>query len=163
MPASKTSEPHTGRLALVTGAHGIGQAIAAGLAERGTRIVPGDIDEASDLIGATGHPAVPVTPDVSDPSSIEAAHDRVTDPRGASSRSRAAGTGLCRGLAGPCLREVLAKPGRFRQRSARRILACRHLARATASIRRRAVTPDCPSPLDRQAPLAARALVTRIC
>ena len=79
MPASKTSEPHTGRVALVTGAaHGIGQAIAAGLAERGTRIVLGDIDdvsEASDLIGATGHPAAPVTPDVSDPSSIEAAHD----------------------------------------------------------------------------------------
>jgi 3-oxoacyl-[acyl-carrier protein] reductase len=70
----------------VTGtAHGIGQAIAAGLAERGTRIVLGDIDEvsqASDLTGATGHPAIPVTPDVSDPSSIEAAHDRVTDPPG---------------------------------------------------------------------------------
>ena len=70
-----TSEPHTGRVALVTGAaHGIGQAIAAGLAERGTRIVLGDIDdmsEASDLIGATAHPAAPVTPYVSDPSSIE--------------------------------------------------------------------------------------------
>jgi len=70
----------------VTGAaRGIGQAIAAGLAERGTRIVPGDIDEvseASDLIGATGHPAVPVTPDVSDPSSIQAAHAWVTDPLG---------------------------------------------------------------------------------
>jgi NAD(P)-dependent dehydrogenase (short-subunit alcohol dehydrogenase family) len=79
MPASKTSEPRTGRVALVTGAaHGIGQAIAAGLAERVTRIVLGDIDEvseASDLIGATGHPAVPVTPDVSDPSWIEAARD----------------------------------------------------------------------------------------
>ena len=46
-------------------AHGIGQAIAAGLAERGARIVLGDIggvSEASDLIGATGHRAVPVTP-----------------------------------------------------------------------------------------------------
>jgi NAD(P)-dependent dehydrogenase (short-subunit alcohol dehydrogenase family) len=45
---------------MVTGAaHGTGQAIAAGLAERGTRIVLGDIDdvsETSDLIGATGHP-----------------------------------------------------------------------------------------------------------
>jgi 3-oxoacyl-[acyl-carrier protein] reductase len=86
MPASKTSEPHTGRVALVTGAaRGVGQAIAAGLAERGARIVLGDIDdvsEASDLIGATGHPAVPVTPDVSDPSSIEAAHDRITDALG---------------------------------------------------------------------------------
>jgi NAD(P)-dependent dehydrogenase (short-subunit alcohol dehydrogenase family) len=63
-------------------AHGIGQAVAAGLAERGARIVLGDIgdvSEASDLIGATGHPAVPVTPDVSDRSSIEPARDRVTD------------------------------------------------------------------------------------
>ena len=63
-------------------AQGIGQAVAAGLAERGTRIVLGDIgdvSETSDLIGATGHPAVPVTPDVSDRSSIEAARDRVTD------------------------------------------------------------------------------------
>ena len=66
-------------------AHGIGQAIAAGFAEHGTRIVLGDIDdvsEASDLIGATGHPGVPVTPDVSDPSSTEAARDRVTDAPG---------------------------------------------------------------------------------
>jgi len=40
MPASKTSEPHAGRVALLTGAaHCIGQAIAAGLAERGARIV----------------------------------------------------------------------------------------------------------------------------
>ncbi len=30
---------------------------------------------ASDLVGATGHPAAQVTPDVSDPFSIEAAHD----------------------------------------------------------------------------------------
>jgi hypothetical protein len=37
------------------------------------------VSETSDLIGATGHPAVPVTPDVSDPPSIEAARDRVTD------------------------------------------------------------------------------------
>ena len=35
----------------------------------------GDVREASDLIGATSHPTVPVTPGVSDPSSIEAAHD----------------------------------------------------------------------------------------
>jgi hypothetical protein len=53
--------------------HGIGQVIPADLAERGTRIVLGDIDdvsETSDLIGATGHPAVPVTLDVSDRPSI---------------------------------------------------------------------------------------------
>ncbi len=49
MPASKTSEPHTGRVALVTGAaRGIGQAIAAGLPERGTRIVLGDIGDVSE-------------------------------------------------------------------------------------------------------------------
>jgi hypothetical protein len=50
-----------------------------------SRIVLGDIgevSEASDLIGATGHPAVPVTPDVSDPPSTEAARDRVTDAPG---------------------------------------------------------------------------------
>jgi Berberine and berberine like len=40
------------------------------------------VSQASDLIGATGHPAVPVTPDVSDPPSTEAARDRVTDALG---------------------------------------------------------------------------------
>ena len=40
------------------------------------------MSETSDLIGDTGHPAVPVTPDVSDPSSTEAARDRVTDAPG---------------------------------------------------------------------------------
>jgi len=86
MPPDRTSEPHTGRVALVTGAaRGIGLAIAAGLAEHATRIALGDIDdvsETSDLIGATGHPAVPVTPDVSDPPSTLAARDRVTDALG---------------------------------------------------------------------------------
>ena len=56
MPASKTSEPHAGRVALVTGAaHGIGQAIAAGLAERATRIVLGDIDDVSEASDLNGH------------------------------------------------------------------------------------------------------------
>jgi NAD(P)-dependent dehydrogenase (short-subunit alcohol dehydrogenase family) len=61
MPVSETSEPHAGRVALVTGAaRGIGQAIAAGLAERATLIILGSIDgvsEASDLNGATGLPS----------------------------------------------------------------------------------------------------------
>ena len=55
MPASKTSEPHARRVALVTGAaHGIGQAIAAGLAERATRIVLGAIDDVSESSDLTG-------------------------------------------------------------------------------------------------------------
>ena len=41
-----------------------------------------DVSETSDLIGATGHRAVPVTPDVSDRSSTEAARGRVTDAPG---------------------------------------------------------------------------------
>jgi catechol 2,3-dioxygenase-like lactoylglutathione lyase family enzyme len=40
------------------------------------------VSETSDLIGATGHRAVPVTPDISDRSSTEAARDRVTDAPG---------------------------------------------------------------------------------
>jgi NAD(P)-dependent dehydrogenase (short-subunit alcohol dehydrogenase family) len=49
MPASKTSEPHAGRVALVTAAaRGIGQAIATGLPERGARIVLGDIGDVSE-------------------------------------------------------------------------------------------------------------------
>jgi catechol 2,3-dioxygenase-like lactoylglutathione lyase family enzyme len=95
MPANRTSEPHPGRVALVTGAaRGIGQAIAAGLAERGTRTVlgdSGDVSETSDLVGAPGHPAVPVTPDVSDPPSTEAARDRATDALGAPTSSRSRG------------------------------------------------------------------------
>jgi len=86
MPTSKTYEPHAGRVALVTGtSRGIGQAIAVGLAERGARVVLGDRGDASEtiaLIADGGHEAVPVTLDVSDPSSIEAARDRVAEELG---------------------------------------------------------------------------------
>jgi NAD(P)-dependent dehydrogenase (short-subunit alcohol dehydrogenase family) len=86
MPTSKTYEPHAGRVALVTGtSRGIGQAIAVGLAERGARVVLGDRGDAiqtSALIAGTGHTAVPVTLDISDPSSIEAARDRVAEELG---------------------------------------------------------------------------------
>ena len=85
MPPNRTPEPPPDGLRWRPSRHGIGQAIAADLAERGTRIVLGDIDdvsETSDLINATGHPAVPVTPAHSDPPSTEAARDRVTDALG---------------------------------------------------------------------------------
>jgi NAD(P)-dependent dehydrogenase (short-subunit alcohol dehydrogenase family) len=87
MPTNNTSEPHAGRVALVTGtSRGIGQAIAVGLAQRGARVVLGDRGDASEtiaLIADTGHKAVPVTLDVSDPSSIEAARERVAEEVGA--------------------------------------------------------------------------------
>ena len=86
MPTNHTHEPHAGRVALVTGtSRGIGQAIAVGLAQRGARVVLGDRGDASEtiaLIGDTGHEAVPVTLDVSDPSSVEAASDRVAEELG---------------------------------------------------------------------------------
>jgi NAD(P)-dependent dehydrogenase (short-subunit alcohol dehydrogenase family) len=86
MPANNTSEPHDGRVALVSGtSRGIGQAIAVGLAERGARVVLADRGDASEtiaLIADTGHEAVPVTLDVSDRSSIEAAADRVAEELG---------------------------------------------------------------------------------
>ena len=86
MPTNNTSEPHAGRVALVTGtSRGIGQAIAVGLAQRGARVVLGDRGDARKaiaLIADTGHEAVPVTLDVSDPSSIEAARDRVAEELG---------------------------------------------------------------------------------
>jgi NAD(P)-dependent dehydrogenase (short-subunit alcohol dehydrogenase family) len=81
MPANSTSETHAGRVALVTGtSRGIGQAIAVGLAERGARVVLADRGDAGETIARiadAGHEAVPVTLDVSDPSSIEAASERV--------------------------------------------------------------------------------------
>jgi NAD(P)-dependent dehydrogenase (short-subunit alcohol dehydrogenase family) len=86
MPTDNTAEPHAGRVALVSGTtRGIGQAIAVGLAERGARVVladRGDARETIALIADTGHEAVPVTLDVSDRSSIEAAADRVAEELG---------------------------------------------------------------------------------
>ena len=86
MPTNNASEPHAGRVALVTGtSRGIGQAIAVGLAERGARVVLGDRGDASEtiaLIADAGHEAVPVRLDISDRSSIEAARDRVADQLG---------------------------------------------------------------------------------
>jgi len=85
--ATINSETHAGRVALVTGAsRGIGQAIATGLAERGAQVVLGghvdDVGETTDRIAKTGRPALTVAIDVSDPSSISAARDRVTSELG---------------------------------------------------------------------------------
>jgi 3-oxoacyl-[acyl-carrier protein] reductase len=85
--ATINSAAHAGRVALVTGAsRGIGQAVAVGLAERGARVVLGGhvdgVKETSDLIAKTGQPAYSVALDVSDPSSIAAASDRVKDELG---------------------------------------------------------------------------------
>jgi NAD(P)-dependent dehydrogenase (short-subunit alcohol dehydrogenase family) len=86
MPSTRTPEVHAGRVALVSGAaRGIGQAIAVGLAERGARIVLGDLgdmSETSNLVAGTGQPTLPVRLDVSDPASIEAARSRVADELG---------------------------------------------------------------------------------
>src|SRR5580700_11944547 len=81
MPTSMTRSPHTGRVALITGAaRGIGQAIAVGLAERGASVVLGDIGdtgETVDLIEQNGQRALSVTLDISEPASIEQARDQV--------------------------------------------------------------------------------------
>jgi 3-oxoacyl-[acyl-carrier protein] reductase len=85
--ATINSAAHAGRVALVTGAsRGIGQAVAVGLAERGARVVLGGhvdgVKETNDLIAETGQPAFSVALDISDPSSIAAASDRVKDELG---------------------------------------------------------------------------------
>jgi hypothetical protein len=61
MPASKTSEAHTGRVALVTGtAHGIRQAIAASLAERGAEMPGGMPTCPAGISTARPAPEIPV-------------------------------------------------------------------------------------------------------
>jgi NAD(P)-dependent dehydrogenase (short-subunit alcohol dehydrogenase family) len=55
MRTTTTDKPHAGRVALVTGAaRGIGQAIDVGLAERGTTVVIGDIDDPSAIEAVRG-------------------------------------------------------------------------------------------------------------
>jgi 3-oxoacyl-[acyl-carrier protein] reductase len=86
MPATTADRPHTGRVALVTGAaRGIGQAIAVGLAERGASVVLGDITEPSEtaaLIVGAGGSATAVSLDISDPSVIDGVRKRVADELG---------------------------------------------------------------------------------
>jgi len=86
MPASTSPQPHTGRVALVTGAaRGIGQAIAVGLAERGATVVIGDIDDLSQtaaLIADRGTRALAAKLDISDPSVIDAVRERVAEEFG---------------------------------------------------------------------------------
>jgi len=86
MPTANIDKPHAGQVALVTGAaHGIGQAIAVGLAERGASVVLGDIDdlsETTELIAGAGGSAVASRLDISDPSAIDAVRVRVADELG---------------------------------------------------------------------------------
>jgi NAD(P)-dependent dehydrogenase (short-subunit alcohol dehydrogenase family) len=86
MPSHPAQTPHEGRVALVTGAaRGIGQAIAVGLAERGASVFLSDIVDPSDsdrLVAAVGQRALAVKLDISDPSSIEAARNEVSDELG---------------------------------------------------------------------------------
>ena len=86
MPTATVDKPHAGRVALVTGAaHGIGQAIAVGLADRGATVVLGDLDDLSDtteLIAGTGGSAVAAELDISDPSVVEAVRAQVADELG---------------------------------------------------------------------------------
>jgi 3-oxoacyl-[acyl-carrier protein] reductase len=86
MPSHTAQTPHHGRVALVTGAaRGIGQAIAVGLAERGATVVLGDIvdmSESEKLVAAVGQRVLSVKLDISDPSSIEAARNEVSDELG---------------------------------------------------------------------------------
>ena len=57
---------HDGRVAIVTGAaHGIGQAIAVKLAERGARLVLVDIDDTAETAARIGTEALSISADVS--------------------------------------------------------------------------------------------------
>jgi NAD(P)-dependent dehydrogenase (short-subunit alcohol dehydrogenase family) len=86
MPTTTTNKPHAGRVALVTGAaRGIGQAIAVGLAERGAKVVIGDIEdvtETTELIAASGGSALAAGLDISDPAVVETVRRRVADDLG---------------------------------------------------------------------------------
>ncbi len=86
MPTPPTQAPPVGRVALVTGAaHGIGQAIAVGLAEQGATVVLGDIVDmrkSEDRVVAADQTALAAKLDTSHPSSIEAARQQVSDELG---------------------------------------------------------------------------------
>jgi NAD(P)-dependent dehydrogenase (short-subunit alcohol dehydrogenase family) len=86
MPAATTDKPHTGRIALVTGAaRGIGRAIAVGLTTQGATVVIGDVGdlaETSELVAKAGHPALAVRLDISDPAVVDGVRERVADELG---------------------------------------------------------------------------------
>jgi NAD(P)-dependent dehydrogenase (short-subunit alcohol dehydrogenase family) len=75
------AKPHTGRVALVTGAaSGIGQAVAVGLAERGATVIAaghGDLAATTELITQAGGTATAAALDISDRASIESLRAQV--------------------------------------------------------------------------------------
>lgn len=85
MPTT-TTKPHSGRVALVTGAaRGIGQAVAVALAERGATVIVaghGDLGATTELIARAGDTATPAVLDISDPASIEAVRAQVAGEHG---------------------------------------------------------------------------------
>jgi 3-oxoacyl-[acyl-carrier protein] reductase len=85
MPAT-TTKPHTGRVALVTGAaSGIGQAVAVALAERGATVIVaghGDLTATTELIAGAGDTATAAALDISDPASIEAVRAQAASEHG---------------------------------------------------------------------------------
>jgi NAD(P)-dependent dehydrogenase (short-subunit alcohol dehydrogenase family) len=83
LPISAAPRLLEGRLALITGAgQGNGRALALGLAQAGTRVIPTDVnpagvEETARLVRTEGGEAFPFALDVTDPSTCQALAERV--------------------------------------------------------------------------------------
>jgi len=77
---------HEGKVAVVTGgARGIGQAICAGLAQRGADVVIVDLSDAAETVAAVekaGRTAVALSGDVADPAAVERIGREITQQMG---------------------------------------------------------------------------------